>query len=393
MFSYTFDFSDIFSKLELLASYKYFQILVLFILFLLPFVLYFPVLTTPTDINEYGKNYSLSQYVLGENSPQKISDGDLYIYAGYAYLKGEDPTTINFEHPPLGKYFFGLSQLLTGNSIVINWIFYFFSLWVLFLLTKKILVLNSLRLLTVILFGTIPVVYSLSAMALLDIPLLLSMLLFFLASTWKTQKLVLKYFLAGLVLGTLASIKYPFPFIGIPVLMLVIISFLQKENRYIFLSFTTAGIVYLVQYAMFFAHGHSLLDWVAFEKYRFSWWTGERTMPKFLIFENIFTGRHEAWWEPGTFVTTKEWTPTLPILLLLTIAAIPWMKRTRWNLLFFSYSIVTLFLFAFGSAAALRYLVIVIPFWIIAFLSAVEKTLLDSKKVFKLSPRLLTKSS
>jgi predicted negative regulator of RcsB-dependent stress response len=62
-----------------------------------------------TNKAEVGRAYGESQYVLGDKSNQKIDDGTLYTYAAEAYFKGEDPTTINFEHPPLGKYVFGLS--------------------------------------------------------------------------------------------------------------------------------------------------------------------------------------------------------------------------------------------------------------------------------------------
>jgi len=67
-----------------------------------------------------GRQYSRSQYVRGEAARNKIDDATLYTYAGYTYIKGEDPTNINFEHPPLAKYWIGFSYLLTGNPALLN---------------------------------------------------------------------------------------------------------------------------------------------------------------------------------------------------------------------------------------------------------------------------------
>ena len=330
-------------------------------------------LFTPTNIAEYGRKYSQSQYVLGENSPQNISDEELYIYAGYAYVKGEDPTTINFEHPPLAKYLFGLSYYLTGNSLVFNIPLYIGVLFLFFLLSKKFINSFLLRMATVVTLATLPLFSHLLPQALLDIPLLFTMLCFYLSLTWKSKKLFLKYCLVGLSLGVMACIKYPFPFMAVPLLFLAISAWLQKEIRYALLVLPIMGGVYFLQYWGYFAHSHSLIDFINFEKYRFHWWTDNRTIPKFLIFENLFTGRHEAWWEPGTYLYTKEWTPLIPIIFTLSLPAAFLMKKNKWTLLLYGFSILILFLFALGSAASLRYLLITLPIWILAVFSGIER--------------------
>ena len=49
--------------------------------------------------------YSKSQYVLGQKSKGGIGDDGLYAFAGYYYLfQRGDVSSVNFEHPPLGKY-------------------------------------------------------------------------------------------------------------------------------------------------------------------------------------------------------------------------------------------------------------------------------------------------
>lgn len=83
----------------------------------------------------YSTLYSHSQYVLGPLSKYGIGDDGLYAYSGYYYLfqKG-DVSNVNFEHPPLGKYLIGLSELIFKNENTIN-ILYF---GILLLLTYKI---------------------------------------------------------------------------------------------------------------------------------------------------------------------------------------------------------------------------------------------------------------
>lgn len=98
-----------------------------------------------------GNLYSQSQYVIGERSKGGIGDDGLYAFAGYYYLfqKG-DISSVNFEHPPLGKYLIGLSILFFGNENIINIIYFFFLL----LLTYKLSqILLSDRILSVLSVG------------------------------------------------------------------------------------------------------------------------------------------------------------------------------------------------------------------------------------------------
>jgi hypothetical protein len=330
-------------------------------------------LFTHTDIVEYGRKYAQSQYILGESSPKKISDAELYVYAGYAYFKGEDPTTINFEHPPLGKYLFGFSYYLTGNSVQINILLHIATLFLFYVLSKRFIDSFFVRIMAVVTLGTQPLFSSLLPHAVLDVQFLITILGFYLALSWKTTRLALKYAVIGVILGVMASIKYPFPFMAVPGLILLIGAWMQKEIRWVFLSLPIMGVVYLIQYLGYFIHGHSLVDFIKFELYRFNWWTGERTAPKFLIFENLFTGRHRAWWEPGTYHYTKEWTPFLPAIFVLSLPSFMIMKKNIWTQLFFVFSLVMVLLFAVGAANSLRYLLITLPIWILTLFSAFEK--------------------
>ena len=64
-----------------------------------------------------------SQYNLNQGFEFKgnMWDEDLYVYVSQAYVRGVDPSTLNFEHPPLGKYLIGWGYLLTRQIMVSQW--------------------------------------------------------------------------------------------------------------------------------------------------------------------------------------------------------------------------------------------------------------------------------
>ncbi|MFH1959362.1 MAG: hypothetical protein ABIJ22_03490 [Patescibacteria group bacterium] len=131
--------------------------------------------------------------------------------------------------------------------------------------------------------------------------------------------------------------------------------------------------IYLAQYTMFFVHDHSLVDLIKFEKYRFAWWTGDRTMPKFLIFQNLFTGQYPAWWEDNLMMKNKEWNISIPLIFITyLISFFLGEKKNIIKIILFLYSLTVLVLYGLGSAVYLRYLTQIMPFWITITLSNLE---------------------
>src|SRR6266702_3141043 len=66
--------------------------------------------------SEYWKQrYLHSQWVVS-NSKQPIGDDGLYAFSGWEYVNGRDPTILNAEVPPLGKYLIGLSIIAFHNQ-------------------------------------------------------------------------------------------------------------------------------------------------------------------------------------------------------------------------------------------------------------------------------------
>ena len=142
-----------------------------------------------TNFEYYANKYFKSQYVLGEISPnktedqtlgfEKIDDSTLYIYAGFSYLNGQDPTTINFEHPPLTKYLLGWSLALFNNPVILNLPLFFLTLLCVFYLTKGLTNSDWLGITAVLLVGNLQLLQEHVAQALMDFPqLFLTLLLF-----------------------------------------------------------------------------------------------------------------------------------------------------------------------------------------------------------------------
>ena len=376
------------NRLKLFKILSHPQVVALFIcliITLIPFFIYQPTFTTKTDINTYAQKYANSQYIKGESSSQKISDGELYVYAGYAYMRGEDPTTINFEHPPLFKYLFGLSYLVFNNSYIISLIYFFIFLFSAYLFSGLILKNQVLRYLSVIILGLQPLVYVLASYTLLDLPLNFLILFLFYFLFKKDIHAKKRHVIIGILLGLLCGVKYPFPFMLLPISLVTLVSFFRKELKYLIYPFLIIPTIYLVQYVMFFVHDHSLIDFLNFEKYRLAWWTGDRSMPKFLIFQNLFTGQYPAWWDNKLMMRNKEWNLFLPVLFLLYLNSFIFGKKKKTTIILFGYSLTVFILYGIGSAVYLRYLTQIMPFWIVITLSYGENFLKNNKLIKKYS--------
>lgn len=265
--------------------------------------------------------------------PKKLMTAN-FIYAGYAYTQGEDPTTINFEHPPLFKYGFGLSYLIFKNSYVISLIYYGLFLVSCYLFSGLLIKNKLLRAAAVVILALQPAVNGLASQALLDLPLniLVLLLVYLLFSARFSARS--RYLGAGLILGLMSGVKYPFPFLILPIALVGIVSLIRKEGRHLVWPAVLLPSIYLAQYLLYFTHGHSLVEFIQFEKYRFVWWVGNRTIPPFLIMQNLFTGQFPAWWEPGVIMKDLAWSLSLPIIFISYLAAFILIKKDFPKLVF-----------------------------------------------------------
>ena len=323
---------------------------------------------TVFDGNAIGQAYSQSQYVLGDQALQKIGDGSLYQYAAQAYFRGEDPTTINFEHPPLGKYVFGLSLWIFNRPLVVNIFLYAGCLTLFTFLLKRLKFSTNFILLTIIFIALGSGLAGHLRTALFDLQILFWSLSFFIA-LFIPQENWQKYGLIGLILGMLMATKYFFPIIFLFLGLLSIWAWWQHSWLKIIFSMGIAGLIYLLSYTSFFLHQHSLIDFAKFEWFRFRWWTGNRTIPRFIILQTLFLGKYQAWWESNrSFLPSGDWNFSWPIIFVGYLTALFSFIRqqlTKEKIIIILYTVGLLSIYLFGSAVYGRYLLQLIPFWLI----------------------------
>lgn len=90
--------------------------------------------TSKLDGKYWEGRYQKSQWVVS-NSKNSIGDDGLYAYHGWALLQGGDPSLVNPEVPPLGKYLIGVTESVFSNNNV-------FGLWTSLLLLIAFYLLN-----------------------------------------------------------------------------------------------------------------------------------------------------------------------------------------------------------------------------------------------------------
>lgn len=361
---------------------RWMVLLTVVVITLIPIIRYWSVFCCPIDISRYAQKYSQSQYILGEASPQKISDSELYVYAGYAYWQGDDPTTINFEHPPLAKYAYGLFYQLFGNPYYFNIPLYLGILLLFWQLSGIVLEKKWLRLTALIVLGSLSLIQVHMRYALLDLPLLFSYLLFFygLLGSFKPAA---KGLLLGLGLGIALTVKYPFP------MVLLLLGFLAVDchkNKYwlsAVIGMLTAGVIYLASYVQYFRFGHDLRDWLAFEKYRINWFMGKVDASRFLILQTLFTGSFKTWWDEQTQETTAHWSLLWPTMFI--GAVFGWLKgvsnKNYHIFVLIGFSLLQLLVYGVGAAASDRFFITLLPFWILGSCYLIESSQLFQKKL------------
>lgn len=320
---------------------------------------------SPYQAETISTAYSQSQYVLGDKAPAKIDDATLYKYAAAAYFKGEDPATINFEHPPLGKYFYGLFLQTTGWILLTNLVFLFGCL----LLTARLL--TQFKVAVSFQVGSLLYLALLSGLShhlttsLLDLQTLFWSLAFFVVLFEKTESWT-KYLRLGGVLGAFIATKYFFPIAFLYLGLLAIWSLSKKTLVKAAVSVGVMVGVYLLSYGFYFSHQHSLFDFLKFEWYRLKWWTGNRTIPQFIILQTLFLGKFPMWWSDAkAYMPDGDWNFSWPILFVGHLVSAVRQRRNLQTLIVWLFATGLLVIFMLGSAVYGRYFFQLFPFWLL----------------------------
>lgn len=325
------------------------------------------------DFEYFSTLYSESQYVKGELSKGGIGDDGLYAFAGYYYLfQGKDVTTVNFEHPPIGKYLIGVSIFLFKNENVINIIYFVILFFLSYKIGNFILKNKLLSLFGVFILSIDPLFNDHLLRSLLDLPFtvfFISAVYFFLLSFTNSKY----FYLSFLFWGGAFSTKF-FPFLaGLYLYLLVIIFFYERKKLPVFfIASFWIPIIYIVCHVSFFFYHPSIIEFLRHKKWMLSWFKGA---PK--IFGNLLRNIFTATYLDSTFALkrNKYWTFILPMITVFSTSRFRLSMIDKKNLnTFFMYGLSVIYFIytACFTMGLIKYLMPVYPLMIILALGNIH---------------------
>lgn len=272
---------------------------------------------TPFDHIRMGKTYSQSQYVIGELSKGGIGDDGVYAFAGYYYVfQGGDVSSVNFEHPPLGKYLIGLSVFVTKNENAINLIYFSLILFLTYRIALLLLKDSYLSILTLIPVAIDPLFLDHLLRSQLELPFsvfLLAAVYFFLRAAEKKRYI----YWSMICWGAAFSTRF-FP--ALVIFWGFMLAFTWKKRREHLRDFLTASflipLIYLITHISFFVYHPSLLEFIRHKKWMLAWYRGTPVITG-NIWQNIFTG----WYLDSTWKLARNeyWNILIPVVTILSL--------------------------------------------------------------------------
>ncbi len=317
--------------------------------------------------------YDTSQWVIPLSS-RIIGDEGLYLHAGYRLMQGGDPTLINAETPPLGKYLVGLVITATNRPFLFGLIVYIAVLFLYYLLVKQILKDSILAIAATTLVAVDPLIVSQISIIAMDIPYLLFLLLFFISlNKYDVTKKALWILVSGLVAGCFMAIKFP----AFSIILMFLGSFvIIKRFRisHIVIFYISMASMYIATYANFFLLGHTVMDFLKAQKWMIHFYRISDLRPSIgsiissLLFnqtQNLISRQ----WEQS-----NQWSVLWPILFIIFIFYL--LKKKKF---FLSETTTSMALFLICSILFYcfvpfwnRYLVLLIPFFYLFFFKTIQ---------------------
>lgn len=318
------------------------------------------------DPEYFGQLYSQSQYVLGEKSTGGIGDDGLYAFAGYYYFfqKG-DVSSVNFEHPPLGKYLIGLSIFLFHNENFINIIYFLCLLFTTYKLSGIFLKDKLFSLLPVLLLSSDPLFLDHSIRSQLDLPftLFFSLGIYFFIKGENKSKFI---YLSQLFWAAAFASRF-FPFLVVIELFMFCITFIyQRNNIFVFIkSLMIIPMVYLIVHLSFFIYHPSLIEFLRHKKWMLAWFTGTPVITGNIL-RNIFSGLYLD--STDKLTLNKLWTPLLPVVTVLALGSFRgryFLKRMVSFIIFYGINLIYLLYLVFLTNGLQKFIMPVYPILII----------------------------
>ncbi len=333
---------------------------------------------------ELKKTYENSQYV-SKDPGGWIPDEIVLSYAGGALIKGENPTYIIPDAPPLGKYLIGLSTLIFDNAKVIMIFFGAGSLLMLFGIGKQIFKNPLTAFLPPLLVSFEPLFRN----QLKYVPLLDLMQLFFLLTSFymfnrgvNNSKYMRWFILAVIFIGFFISTKFYITGLTIAAAFLAVLVLNKKFKQllHMLIVLPLCVVVLVLSYSRLFFLEYSLRDMIGVQKWIFLYHKTQLIYP-LSIWPLILLNKWFVWYGNQPIISDPQWRITWPITLILSLIAIPtyiWKKIERKievEVLICWFAFYILF-FSFGQITA-RYLVILFPVLYLVSIYLLEQIAID----------------
>lgn len=320
---------------------------------------------TKFDAKYWTMRYNQSQWVIS-NSKNSIGDDGLYAYVGWNYITGGDPTLLNAEIPPLGKYMIGVGEVTFQNQNILILLVGLACLGVFYLINLKIFSDKLLAFIPVFLFSLDPLFTSQLRAPYLDTIYLLFLLLTLLFTLQK------RYILSSFMLGCFAATKFPVSslFLFAPLIAWVFL-FQRKDLKKYLISLVFWPVVFFLSYSMYFVKGGTIIGFLGVQKWIVHFYqTGVKSSPG-IVYPMILFGNWYTWF--AGLQKVSEWNLLWPISLIGSVfAAIPLtlqvmvkskrVKTKDQNILLVLFWVVSYLVFLSFTPVFPRYLLLLLPF-------------------------------
>lgn len=319
--------------------------------------------------------YLRSQWVVSD-SPEPIGDDGLYAYAGWEYVHGRDPATLNAEMPPLGKYLIGLSILAFGNQNIFALLGGLLVLVVFYQLNQLVFKDSFLALLPVAAFSLEPLFWQQLRAPFLDLLYLLFLLLVFYFFLCR------RLFLAAVFLGLMAATKASASTFILVGLTIALYLFSRKEwslLKQCFLLLPISSVSFTLTYFRYFWLGHSLKEFLGVQKWILNFYQIGAKGVFAGVWSMLLMGKWLTWW--GESARIAEWWIGWPILTVFSMQYLVFRvvrKKFDQSWIFGLWVLIYLLFLSFIPVWP-RYLLLILPFlynlvvWPLNWLRNIEK--------------------
>lgn len=344
-------------------------------------------LFTAYPANYWSHQFSKSQIVIGDKAPYFFSDSQLYAILGYKYLRGDLPTNLHPEVPPLGKMLIGTSIFLFKNENIASFLFSLCNLILIYLLGRFIGLPGQWSVLSLILLSLDLQFWDLATSSMLDMFLLTFLLISFL-SFYKGQKNPRWFLLSSLFLGFMAGTKLYFTALlamAVCILTMVFSGSFKMFIRHI-ISLPVFLLGFFLPYMTSFFSGMGIMEFIRFQRWLTSWWAGNSKIPFGGIFPIIFLNRWYTWWGSREVISVSGWNLLWPITAILAyLSPLKLIKSQNTLLLSIELWIFGYLIFMSITSPFPRYLLLLFPFWLVLALKLIHETFAKARHFLRRS--------